>query len=312
MGQLIPLPPRASTPTRGDDARDQFSVPLASQRPIPEATMLNAYRASLAAAGLSQGTIAQRVRHIEQLATHHDLLAVTETDLINWLAARRDTHSAEARKSMRSSFRRFYKWAHKNGLIEHDPSIDLEPVRVPKTVARIAPDSDIQAALITADLHTSAMILLARYACLRLSEITTLHTRHRVGDILTITGKGGKQRYVPANDALLAVLLQLESEQGRGYYFPGVGANPYLHYTTVERKIQRATGWNPHSLRHAGATAAYEATGDLRAVQEFLGHASLATTERYLHTSLDKIRRVAAGTTFREEYVWPHRVRSAA
>jgi len=62
-----------------------------------------------------------------------------------------------------------------------------------------------------------------------------------------------------------------------------------MHRVAVERRIQRATGWNPHSLRHVGATAAYEATGDLRAVQEFLGHASLATTERYLHTSLAKI-----------------------
>ena len=156
------------------------------------------------------GTIQQRLGPIQRFSKEHpDLLVVTEDDLIAWLAARRDTHSAEARKSMRSSFRRFYKWAHRTGLIPTDPSANLESVRVPKTVARIAPDSDLQTGLITADTQTRAMILLARFGCLRLSEITTLHTRHRTEDVLTITGKGGTQRYVSANDELLHVLLEL-------------------------------------------------------------------------------------------------------
>lgn len=60
--------------------------------------------------------------------------------------------------------------------------------------------------------------------------------------------------------------------------------------------ITRHLGVNPHSLRHAGATAAYRATRDLRAVQMLLGHSSLATTQRYLHPSLDDVRRAAAAT----------------
>lgn len=268
--------------------------------------MLDAYRQYLQATNMADGSIRLRLDHLGRLRlTHPDLLTVTEADLVAYLAARRHTHSPETRKSMRGSFRRFYRWAKKTGRIADDPTVELEPVRVPKKIARIADDHDLQAALIVADDQERAMILLARYGCLRLSEITTLHTRHRMGDLLIITGKGGKQRYVPANDDLLAVLLELERDQGHGYYFPG-RAGPHMHPTAVGRKITRRTGWNPHSLRHAGATAAYQATGDLRAVQELLGHSSLATTERYLHTGMDAIRRAAAGTVFLDTYRSPH------
>lgn len=260
--------------------------------------MMNNYRNTLLATGRSLGTVHQRMLHIEHLQRRYpNLLAVTEQDLVDYLAARRLTHAAESRKAIRASIRSFYRWAHKAGLIDSDPSADLEPVIVPVTIARIAADSDIQAALIVATLEQRAMILLARFGCLRLTELTTLHSRARQGDVLHIIGKGEKHRLVPANDDLLHVLLALEQQNGAGYYFPGRYGS-HMHPTAVGKIITRVTGWNPHSLRHAGATAAYEATGDLRAVQEFLGHSSLATTQRYLHTSLNKVRAVAAGTAF--------------
>lgn len=268
--------------------------------------MLSDYRNYLMSVNRASGTIHQRVLHIEHLArAHPDLLGVTEKNLVDYLAARYTTHGADARKSIRSSMRSFYGWAHRSGLIPVDPAAELEPITVPFTVARIAPDADLQAALITADTSQTAMILLARYGCLRLTELTTLRAEARRGDLLHIIGKGGKHRIVPANDELLYVLMRLENDNGGSYYFPGRYGG-HMHPTAVGKIITRLTGWNPHSLRHAGATAAYEATGDLRSVQELLGHASLATTQRYLHTSLNKIRAAAAGTAFAQPYRSPH------
>jgi site-specific recombinase XerC len=143
------------------------------------------------------------------------------------------------------------------------------------------------------------MILLARYACLRLTELSTLHTNAREGDLLRIVGKGRKERMVGVNEPLRFALNALEREQGQGYYFPGqVGHNtlPHLHPQSVCKIIKRVTGWNPHSLRHAGATAAYRATNDLRGVQDMLGHASLATTQRYLHLDDASRLRIADAT----------------
>ena len=138
------------------------------------------------------------------------------------------------------------------------------------------------------------MLQLARLGCLRLTELTTLlHTDDRTGAWLTITGKGSKQRRIALHPDLAATLTELERRQGAGWYFPGTRG--HLHPQSVHKIIVRACGHNPHSLRHAGATAAYRATRDLRAVQAMLGHASMAVTQRYLHVDEDGLRAVALG-----------------
>lgn len=256
----------------------------------------------LRAAGRAEGTIMQRLLHIEHLGRAlPDVLAATTAEL-EWYLARMRTlgRAAETRKAVRSSMRVYYAWLTRTGAISGDPTLDLLPVRIPRSVPRVAADADLQLALLTVPEDVAAMIYLARYGCLRLTEFTTLRTEHREGDQLRVTGKGGKQRIVPMNADLLAALMKVESEIGRGYYFPGRFGG-HLHVSSTSKMISRATGWNPHSLRHAGATAAYRATGDLRAVQEFLGHSSIATTQRYLHLDDDALRAVAAGTAFRTQ-----------
>jgi hypothetical protein len=181
------------------------------------------------------------------------------------------------------------------GLVDTDPVYGLRAVPVPATVPRIAPDDSVQMACLRAPLEHQAMILLGRLACLRLAEITSLHTEHREGDLLRVTGNGEKQRMVPIHEQLMVVRLKLEREQGPGFYLPG-RTTGHLHSATVASKIRRWTGYNPHSLRHAGATVAYESSRDLRAVQMMLGHSSLLTMQRYLHVGMDAVRMAAAGT----------------
>jgi site-specific recombinase XerD len=258
--------------------------------------MLPQYRNYLLSAGLGEGTARLYVGRIEQLQRFHpDLSKVTHDDLTAYLGARRSL-AANTRKSMRSAFRSFFGWGHEFGYFERDAAYRLKPITVPWTLPRVAGDDVVQMGLLTADDHMTAMILLGRYGCLRLTELTTLHSRQREHDLLRILGKGQKQRLVPANDELLHALLTLERIQGPGYYFPG-RTGPHLHPQAVTKMISRHLGTNPHSLRHAGATAAYEATHDLEAVRQLLGHSSIATTQRYLHVGMDAVRRAAAGTT---------------
>jgi integrase/recombinase XerC len=176
----------------------------------------------------------------------------------------------------------------------------LRPVRLTHRVARIAPDEAIVTSLDTVSLRDKAMILLGRLAALRLAEITQLHTDDREADVLRIHGKGDRTRMVPINAELLDVLVRLEHLQGaHGYYFRGSGAREgsHMHKITVSKIISAATGWNPHSLRYAAATAAYEGTHDLRAVQEMLGHTNLMTTQRYVHVRADHIRAAVDATS---------------
>lgn len=262
------------------------------------AKLLTEYANSMLASGLAASTVKLRIYHIERFRlTHPDLVQVTTVQLQDYLAR---THglAPESRKAILSSLRKFFHWAHRMGHIDNDPTLMLDSIRIPRVIPRLAPDDDIQVALISATEHEQGMILLGRLACLRLTELSTLHVRNRERDLLRITGKGGKQRMVPINDDLMPILLTLERINGGGYYFPGRYGG-HMHPQSVNKIITRRTGWNPHSLRHAGATAAYRATGDLRAVQEFLGHSSLATTERYLHVGLDEVRRVGQGTSMK-------------
>lgn len=253
----------------------------------------------LLSADHSPSTARAYVGHLNRLQrVYPDLFAVTTADLEEYLGRRRTTHSAESRKSMRTAFSVFYQWALREHLVTENPAAALERIPIPRIMPRLASDDQVQLALIAANDQQRAMILLGRLACLRLTEITTLHMRHREGDVLRVTGKGEKQRLVPINDDLMPALLTLERQQGHGYYFPGRFGGA-MHPQSVNKIITRVTGTNPHSLRHAGATAAYRSTRNLRAVQELLGHASLATTERYLHTDLDDIRKAVQGAGFR-------------
>lgn len=250
-----------------------------------ERWLLSSYR--------SDGTVKLRMRHVRQLARRLPLALATVQHLED--AMRETRHlSSETRHSMLASWKLFYRWAVARHFIMADPTLLLDPVPVRTRMPRIAADADVRRALLNASPRDRALVMLGRYACLRLSEISSLHMGDRNGDMLTVLGKGDKQRFVDVNDPLMLALRALEEEQPYGYYFPG--ENGHLHPQSVHKIIKRVTGWNPHALRHAGATAAYRATLDLRAVQEMLGHSSLATTQRYLHVANDARRRAAHAT----------------
>lgn len=261
------------------------------------AEVLDAFELWLLASDRGNGTIGLRMRHMRDLALNVDLLRAEVGDLERIMARRRDL-APETRKSQLASWRVFFGWAHRRGIRPTDPTADIQSIRVPVRMPRVAADADIELALVKATPHGRAMVMLARYACLRLSELTTLTTSAREGEWLRVIGKGDKERIVGVNEPLLFALHALERAQGPGHYFPGQ-RGPHMHPMSVNKIITRLTGWNPHSLRHAGATAAYTATRDLRAVQEMLGHASLATTQRYLHLNDDARRAVAAATVIR-------------
>lgn len=261
-----------------------------------QTAMIKDFRVHLLAAGRAYKTVALHLHNIKQVTgTYPDLSTVTLEQLEDFLAKRRRSHKPETRKSLRSSWRTFYQWAVKTGRLEHDPTDGLAPIFVPTTPGRIAPDEAVLKGLEMASLHEKAMILLGRLAGLRLSEITTLHVDNRQGDVLRVLGKGEKTRIVPLAPELAEVLDRIEGMQGRDYYFPGKFGG---HVTTsyVSKHIKERTGVNPHSLRHAAATAAYRGTGDIRAVQVFLGHSNMATTQRYIHIDPSHLQAAAMAT----------------
>lgn len=231
----------------------------------------------------SSATVTLRLIYVRQLAAlHPDLAAVTPDDLERFVYGNPDWKPNTVNSAL-ASVRVFYCWAHSTGRIPENPAARLVVLRVPRTVAKIANDVDIRRGLRNGTARDRAMILLASEGGLRRSEIARADMRDRHGDWLTVTGKGGKQRFVPLTPAMRAALDHLEATLPRGWYFPSSHGG-HVSGDTVYDTVRRLVGINTHALRHRAGTAVFHGSGNnIRIAQEFLGHASPATTAIYVH-----------------------------
>ena len=150
----------------------------------------------------------------------------------------------------------------------------------------------------------NAAVLTLLYGCgLRISEALGLKAGQldAGSSVLRITGKGGKTRLVPVGSHALAALDAWRAEsQGAAAapVFPGRAGGP-IHPRTVQSRLrllaQRQGLFkrvHPHLLRHSFASHVLESSGDLRGVQELLGHADIATTQVYTHLDYQHLARV--------------------
>jgi len=238
------------------------------------------------AGGRSAGTIRLHLHYLARLRQlHADPWSVTTGQL---RAALSDPRWApETRKSARSVFRGFYRWAHGDGLIDDDPAIGLPTVRVPDGVPRPAPEHLVRRLLALPDRRIGLMVMLAAYAGLRASEIARVHSSDLVDDQLLIRGKGGKVRAVPVVNAQLLARLQLVD----GWAFPnGLGSHLTAGHVSRLLSAEMPDGWTAHTLRHRFASSAYAGTRDLLAVGQLLGHSRPETTQRYVRLPDDALR----------------------
>lgn len=215
----------------------------------------------------------------------------TTTNLVDALAV---DVSADHRRSLYYALRSFYQWAERSDLVSADPTVGLAACRAVTPTPRPATDAVWAAAAATHDDRVQLMVRLAGEAGLRRAEVAQVHARDLIatptGADLIVHGKGGKQRVVPITDSLADTVRA----HGDGFVFPGK-INGHLSADAVGRLVSAAmpTGWSMHKLRHRYATRGYAGTGNLRAVQEALGHASVATTQRYTAVSAADVRAVS-------------------
>jgi integrase/recombinase XerC len=209
-----------------------------------------------------------------------------------------------------SVVRGFVRFLERRRLSSSPALAVLRAPKLPKSVPKALSVADA-AEIIEAPTEVATSIWQAKrdialltllYGCgLRLSEALGLkRSEAPPGDLLTITGKGRKQRLVPVlpvvrdaiADYLAACPYALAAEAP---LFVGVRGGP-LHPRVVQRQMQmlrNALGLpetaTPHALRHSFATHLLGGGGDLRAVQELLGHASLSTTQRYTSVETERL-----------------------
>lgn len=212
--------------------------------------------------------------------------------------------SNDHRKGMRTSLVSFFEWCVAEGLARGNPANPLPRVRESQPNPKPATDSIWYDILDKATPRERLMALLAGEAGMRRSEVAVAHYDDLIEDMdgwaLIVHGKGGKQRVVPITDSLAKEIKARALGLGGGFLFPGVDKygnriSDHVSESHVGVLVSRLMppGWSMHKLRHRFATRGHAGTGDLRAVQEALGHASVATTQKYVATSRQAIRRVS-------------------
>lgn len=228
-------------------------------------------------------------------------------------AAQRHQQGLSARSLQRrlAALRAFYRFLNREGLSRQNPAIG---VRAPKVRRKLPGTLDVDqlAQLLELpgdaplDLRDQAMMELLYSSGLRLAELvsTDLNNLDRKDAMLEVTGKGSKTRRLPvgrkaleAIDRWLTVRPQLAKGDETALFVSTRGTR--LSPRSVQSRLaQRAMEQgaaqhvHPHLLRHSFASHLLESSGDLRAVQELLGHADISTTQIYTHLDFQHLAEI--------------------
>jgi len=251
--------------------------------------------------------------HLGEAPALATFAALSAADFRGWMAHRAgDGMERSSIARGLSVVRVFIRFLERRGLASSPALAVLRAPKLPHSVPKplTAPDA-VAAVAAVEEVEKSAWqgkrdvaILTLLYGCgLRISEALGLSRREAPqGEMLAITGKGRKDRIVPVlpavREAILAYLAACPYRlPADGPLFVGARGGP-LSPRLVQRQMQTLRGLlglpdtaTPHALRHSFATHLLGGGGDLRAIQELLGHASLSTTQRY--TSVDSERLLA-------------------
>lgn len=207
-----------------------------------------------------------------------------------------------------SACRSFFAWLLKHGRVAANPAAGIRAPKAPRKLPQVLDaDEAMQLVEVPTDaplgLRDRALLELFYSSGLRLSELCMLRwsALDLAGGFVQVTGKGDKQRIVPVGSHARAALQAWRDEQKApvdACVFPGRGGAP-ISQRAVQMRIRQLAHRqglfkrvHPHMLRHSFASHILESSGDLRGVQELLGHADISTTQIYTHLDFQHLAKV--------------------
>jgi len=279
--------------------------------------------------GGAANTLAAYARDLADLATElaakgRAIADASTDDLRAHLTSLRKRGLAASSVARRlSAVRQFYRFLYAEGRRTDDPSAVIEGPKRGRALPKVLSIADVDRLLeqARADIAKPGEPMLqrlraTRLACLievlyatglRVSELVALplSAAEPTARMLTVRGKGGRERLVPLNDSAKAAMrdyLALRAEAGRGqktkWLFPSFGEAGHLtrqHFARELRTLVAAAGLpprqvSPHVLRHAFASHLLHNGADLRVVQTLLGHSDISTTQIYTHVLEERLK----------------------
>lgn len=229
---------------------------------------------------------------------------------------------AASRSRKLSSVRAFYKWAVKNGIVNNNPVSEIEMPKIEKKSVKAMSFNDVENVIEEAknDSHENsfrdlAVVSLMFSTGIRRAELTEIKLKdlNIEEGVMIVHGKGSKDRMAYFNDTTRAIMSEYinvhrkfyKTHEKSDYLFVSERGSK-LCLSTVNRIVNRYLelagiknkGFTVHSTRKAFATAVYENTGDIFAVQQLLGHSSPSTTQRYVGVAEYRKREAAMTVNF--------------
>jgi len=257
--------------------------------------------------GLSRNTILAYERDIKCFFSNVKKGSHDRKDIVEHLSRLREQgYASSSIYRALIALKVFFRFIKREGAISSDPTELLDLPQLEQVIPNVLTQHEIERLLKAPDINTEKgvrdrAILETLYATgIRVSELCALKI-YDVGEReMRIRGKGGKERVVLiGEEALLAIDRYL------ALYHHGRKDNPPLFITKKGKSIRRELVWkrvkfyahvagikksiSPHTFRHSFATHLLEHGADLRVIQEILGHTDIATTQRYMHASIQHL-----------------------
>jgi integrase/recombinase XerC len=238
-----------------------------------------------------------------------DVTGVQPAQLRRFIAAEhRRGLSPKSLQRRLSACRSFFAWLLRHGRIGANPAAQIRAPKAPRKLPQVL-DADEANALVEVPtdvplgLRDRALLELFYSSGLRLGELCGLRWRDLdlADGLVHVLGKGRRQRSVPLGSHARAALAEWRRDRGAAQdapVFPGRGGGPITPRAVQLRVKQLAQRQglfkhvHPHLLRHSFASHILESSGDLRGVQELLGHADIATTQIYTHLDFQHLAKV--------------------
>lgn len=268
--------------------------------------------------GLSTNTLEGYSRDVKHLidfieTTKKTIVDVTKEDLVEFLCTIRDLGIApRSQARVLSGVKSFYKFLRLEGYLQNDPCELLDAPQFGKHLPDVLSVDEIDSMIRAlnpdkAETPRNHAIIETLYGSgIRVSELIDLRIRDLNLDeqFMMVTGKGNKQRLVPLSPSSISLIGEYLDLRQKGPIKPGCGDILFLNRrggkmtrnmifyvvrdAAVNAGIRRRI--SPHTLRHSFATHLLEGGANLRAIQEMLGHESIATTEIYIHLDRRHLR----------------------